>query len=135
MKRRIDSLPRPTYIAIARRIDVWLFLVVVFTIATPLTLRAVGAAVTEQVAELPNDTADQGLVISIDDLGEIRINQERVDRRDLDSRLKEEFEIRGDRTVFLTASPDLEFNDVAEVVDLLRETGASRVGLMPAPTR
>ena len=71
-------------------------------------------------------------MISMGGVGEIRINQEPVAWRDLGTRLREIFSTRGDRTIFLNADPNLLFNEVGQIIDIVKGAGASNIGLMTA---
>jgi biopolymer transport protein TolR len=62
---------------------------------------------------------------------ELKINGEDVSWAGLRGRLQEVLKIRAERVVFVKADPGIDYEYVAEVVDIGRAAGADRVGLMP----
>lgn len=107
-------------------IDVLLVLIIMFMVITPLTPRGLDAFT-------PHPSPKAGahaVVISVDATGNIRINQEVVALRDLQSRLRGIYETRNDRTVFLKCDPSLAFSRVAGILDLAKGAGIDQVGLV-----
>ena len=60
----------------------------------------------------------------------LKINQETVKWEDLQSRLRDIFKRRAERIAFVRGDDDVDFQYVAEVIDLAREAGVDRVGLL-----
>jgi biopolymer transport protein TolR len=75
----------------------------------------------------PPDTV---VVLSIDAKGEIRINQTEIEFARLAEELRSIFKTRSDRTIFVQASDELLFDDVAQLIDIAKGAGVERVGLM-----
>jgi biopolymer transport protein TolR len=69
-------------------------------------------------------------VISINRDHSLLINQEPVPASMLQARLEEIFKIRAERVVFVKGDPDLEYQEVARVIDMAKGAGIDRVGLM-----
>jgi len=68
--------------------------------------------------------------VSIDNRGQIMINQDPAELRTLSTQLQDIFKTRNDRTVFVNADPDLLFNDVIQVIDIAKGSGVDKIGLM-----
>jgi biopolymer transport protein TolR len=60
----------------------------------------------------------------------LKINQEAVKWDDLQSRLHDIFKIRAERIAFVRGDDDVDFEYVANVIDIAREAGVDRVGLL-----
>jgi biopolymer transport protein ExbD len=60
----------------------------------------------------------------------LKINQEAVKWKDLQSRLHDIFKIRAERIAFVRGDGDVDFEYVADVIDIAREAGVDRVGLL-----
>jgi biopolymer transport protein TolR len=60
----------------------------------------------------------------------LKINQETVKWEDLKSRLHDIYKLRAERVAFVRGDDDIDFQYVAEVIDLAREAGVERVGLL-----
>ena len=69
-------------------------------------------------------------MVSIDRDRAIKINQEAVDKRLLFDRLTEIFKTRNERTMFVQGDTELQFNDVADVIDIARGAGVDKIGLI-----
>jgi len=111
-------------------IDVLLVLIVIFMVIAPQTPRGLRADVPMpgKPGELPEPAGP--LVLRMDRDGNLRLNQTLVKPSDLGPLLRESFEHRAERTVFLQADGDLLFNEIATLVDIARTAGANPVGLM-----
>jgi len=75
------------------------------------------------------------IVIQLKDVGEsqrplLKINQEEVAWDELESRLTAAFKLRVDRVAFVKGDPEVEFEYVAQAVDITHHAGADRIGLM-----
>jgi biopolymer transport protein ExbD len=82
---------------------------------------------------LPNPEA--AIVIQLHDAGNsnppaLTINKEKVAADALEKRLREIFRIRTERVAFVKGDPEIDFQYVAEVVDIAHHAGTDRVGLM-----
>jgi biopolymer transport protein TolR len=62
--------------------------------------------------------------------GSLRVNQEPVKWENLDSRLREVFKVRADRTAFIWGDASVEFAVVARVIDVMHTAGIAPVGLL-----
>jgi biopolymer transport protein TolR len=60
----------------------------------------------------------------------LKINQEDVKWDGLQSRLHDIFKIRAERIAFVHGDDDVDFEYVADVIDIAREAGVDRVGLL-----
>jgi biopolymer transport protein TolR len=127
-RRRI--LPRAD-INVTPFIDILLVLLVIFMTISPTIPTGLDAAVPQPPPGQQNaKPRDDVIVLSVDKNGIIRINQDEVEPRQLDGRLRDIFKSRSDRTIFLQADNDLLFNDVAQIIDITRAAGVERLGLM-----
>src|SRR5437867_1138574 len=75
------------------------------------------------------------IVIQLEDAGanhppSLKINQEPVPWDGLEARLRAVYQMRVDRVAFVRGDPDVEFEYVAEAVDITHRAGADRIGLL-----
>ena len=60
----------------------------------------------------------------------VKINQDNVRWEDLQNRLHDIFKMRAERIAFVRGDDDVDFEYVADVIDIAREAGVDRVGLL-----
>jgi biopolymer transport protein TolR len=115
-------------------IDILLVLLVIFMTITPMTPKGLDAAVPQPpppgTPPPPPDEANKTIVVSINEAGAIKINQEEVELRFLGDRLQDIFKTRNERTMFVNADPNLLYRDVVEVIDVSKGAGVDKIGLM-----
>jgi biopolymer transport protein TolR len=113
-------------------IDVLLVLIIIFMVITPLTPKGLEALVPQPAPpNQPQNDADQRtVVITVAKDKSLQINNEATDMARLGPRLEEIFKTRAERVVFVKGDPDLDFQDVAKVIDVAKGVGIDKVGLM-----
>lgn len=112
-------------------IDVLLVLIIIFMVITPVAPKGLDTLVPQQSSQPPDpDVARQAVVVEVRRDRSIAINTQRTTLETLGQRLAEVFKTRGDRVVFVTGAPELEFEAVAKVIDTIRGAGIDRIGLM-----
>jgi biopolymer transport protein ExbD len=75
------------------------------------------------------------IVIQLKDVGEskrpvLEINQEEISWDTLEPQLMAAFKFRVDRVAFVKADPEVDFEYVAQAVDITHHSGADRIGLL-----
>jgi biopolymer transport protein ExbD/biopolymer transport protein TolR len=110
-------------------IDILLVLLVIFMII-PHRQKGLDAAIPQQT-DLPVPYDPPGtIIVQIASDGSVRINQSGVQFGELSARLHDIFARRSDRVAFLQADRSLEFQAVAQVLDLMHSAGATPIGLL-----
>ncbi|MGA2182810.1 MAG: biopolymer transporter ExbD [Bryobacteraceae bacterium] len=114
-------------------IDVLLVLLIIFMIITPLTphgLEALAPQPPPPNQPPPDPNQDRTVVIIIDKLKHMKLNNEDIDMNRLGPRLEEVFKTRAERVVFVKGDPDLEYQTVAQAIDVAKGAGIDKIGLM-----
>jgi len=113
-------------------IDVLLVLIIIFMVITPLTPKGLEALVPQPAPpnQQQNDADQRTVVVSVAKDKSMMVNTEPTDENKLGPRLEEIFKTRAERLIFVKGDPDLEFQDVAKVIDIAKGVGIDKVGLM-----
>ena len=110
-------------------IDILLVLLVIFMII-PHRQMGLPASLPQQAGEGIPGTPPETIVVQITPDGSVRLNGSVVQLDDLRGRLEQIFARRAHRVAFLQGDRSLEFQVVAQVLDLMHVAGASPVGLL-----
>jgi biopolymer transport protein ExbD len=113
-------------------IDVMLVLLIIFMVVTPLTQKGLDVELPESADNVEDAQPDPNqLVLDIDSNGQVTINKQPVNWDELPLRIRDIFETRSDKTIFLRAAPTLKYGEVVAVLDVARGNGVERVGIVP----
>ena len=109
-------------------IDILLVLLVIFMIIPHQ--KGLDAAIPQQSESPAPFVPPETIIVQIASDGSVQINQSGVRFEQLGDQLQKIFARRSDRVAFLQADRSLEFQAVAQVLNLMHSAGASPVGLM-----
>ena len=110
-------------------IDILLVLIVIFMVITPLTPTGLEARIAQPAAENAKPVQAGPAVVSVDQTGAIFLNREAVTLTALEARLRDLFQSAASPVVFVRGHKDLEFRQVAQVIDAAKGAGISNVAL------
>ena len=117
-------------------IDILLVLIIIFLIIPPPVERGEDARIPQtDTHPQPNPIEPRTLIVQVlsapgGQLPQVRINQEPVPWAGLPIRLRDILKLRAEKVVFVMAEKDIEFETVAQVIDMIHQAGADKVGLM-----
>jgi biopolymer transport protein TolR len=110
-------------------IDILLVLLVIFMII-PHRQKGLDAAIPQQIDRPGPYDPPETIIVQIASDGSVRVNQSGVQFDELQARLQEILARHSDRVAFLQADRSLEFQAVAQVLDLMHSAGATPIGLL-----
>jgi biopolymer transport protein TolR len=113
-------------------IDILLVLLIIFMAISPVSPHGLDALAPQPPP--PNqkqpDNNDRTVVIVIDAQGNVKINQTDATWDRLSDQLIDIFKTRAEKVVFVKGDKDLEFQRVAQAIDIAHGAGIDKVGLM-----
>ena len=126
---------RSSEINVTPLIDVLLVLLIIFMVVRPEVNQGEQTQIPQPTPESLEQNPLAPIVIQLKDVGEskrpnLKLNTEEVSWDELEARLKAVYVLRQDRVAFVKGDPEVEFEYVAQAVDITHHAGADRVGLL-----
>jgi biopolymer transport protein TolR len=120
-------------------IDVLLVLLIIFMVITPLEPKGLEALVPQPPKDPQSQTTptDRTIVVQViwagaNERAKLKINQDDVDWKDLQTRLEDIFKTRAERVMFVKGDSEVPFLEVAQVIDIAHAAQVDKVGLITA---
>jgi biopolymer transport protein TolR len=115
-------------------IDVLLVLLIIFMAALPTMRKTVDVQLPDpNPAMAPPGAQSNQIVLEVSPTG-YSINSEKVDDDHLASRLKEIYDPRPEKIIFVKGSPDVKYERVVHAMDVSRGSGVKVIGVPPKDT-
>jgi biopolymer transport protein ExbD len=115
-------------------IDILLVLLIIFMVITPLTPKGLEALVPQPAPPNTNQKNIEAktIVVQVLDNNMLKINEDNADWDTLGPRLNDIFKLRAEKVAFVKGDDTVIFAQVARAIDIMRNSGVDKVGLITA---
>jgi biopolymer transport protein TolR len=113
-------------------IDVMLVLLIIFIMAVPMLRKAIDLQLPDpKPPETKQPPPTTQIVLQVLPGGVLKINQEDVTQENLAARLKEIYDPRPDKIIFVKGDATVKYQDVIAAMDAARGAGVKVIGIPP----
>lgn len=110
--------------------DILLVLLIIFMVITPVAQRGIDIQLPETQSGVGGGADISKIVLTIEKSQRILLNQSPVEKDMLENRLKETYQVRPDKTIFIRADKSLTYNFVLSIIDIAKGAGVETLGVM-----
>jgi len=112
-------------------IDVMLVLLIIFMVVTPLAQRGLDISLPQPPPpDQPKTDAPQNQVVLGLEENAVTVNRNPVAMEELESKLRDIFQARSDKTIFVRATGTVPYGKVVQAMDIAKGAGVERIGII-----
>ncbi|HJQ54975.1 MAG TPA: biopolymer transporter ExbD [Gemmatimonadaceae bacterium] len=113
-------------------IDVLLVLLIIFMMVIPMSRKAIDLQLPDPTPDNTNSGPPPSqIVLEVLPGNVFKINSQPVDKAGLAKRLKEIYDPRPDKVIFVKGDPAVKYSDVVWAMDVARGSGVKVIGMTP----
>lgn len=113
--------------------DILLVLLIIFMVITPVLQKGIDVKLpeTQQAEEGRGPQGTSAIVLTLESDQTVKINQDIVDFNLLENTLRDLYQTRTDKTIFIRADEGLFYKDVLHIIDIAKGAGIEVLGVIP----
>ena len=113
-------------------IDVLLVLLIIFMMVIPMSRKAIDLQLPDPTPDnTPQGPPPSQIVLEVLPGNTYRVNSQPIAKNDLAKRLKEIYDPRPDKIIFIKGDPTVKYSDVIFAMDVARGAGVKVIGATP----
>ena len=113
-------------------IDVLLVLLIIFMMVIPMSRKAIDLQLPDPTPDNTNSGPPPSqIVLEVLPGGIFKVNTQPISKADLPKKLKEIFDPRPDKIIFVKGDPAVKYSDVIWAMDVARGSGVKVIGMTP----
>jgi biopolymer transport protein TolR len=113
-------------------VDVMLVLLIVFMVAAPMMIEGVDVSLPQATSQ-PLTTEQEQLIVSLNQNGDIFLNDYQVQLTELKEKLDLIIKGQSDREVYLRADKEIPYGVVVRVMSEIKDAGVEKLGMVTEP--
>ena len=112
-------------------IDVLLVLLIIFMLVVPMSRKAIDLQLPDPSEQQQSSNPPPQIVLEVLPNNGFAVNKEPITRANLAARLKEIYDGRPEKIIFVKGDPKVKYADVIFAMDVARGAGVKVIGLSP----
>ena len=113
-------------------IDVLLVLLIIFMMVIPMSRKAIDLQLPDPTPDnTPQGPPPSQIVLEVLPGNTFKVNSQPIAKNDLAKRLKEIYDPRPDKIIFIKGDPTVKYSDVINAMDAARGAGVKVIGATP----
>jgi len=115
-------------------IDILLVLLIIFMLVVPMSRKALDLQLPDPTEQQQSENPPPQIVLEVMPGDRFLVNKEPLNRETLGKRLKEIYDGRPEKIIFVKGDPKVKYADVIFAMDVSRGAGVKVIGMSPKET-
>jgi biopolymer transport protein ExbD len=110
--------------------DVMLVLLIIFMVVTPMLQKGVDVKLPTAAYAVDHPDSEETVTLAVRIDRTLYLDMLPIPESEIVLRIRDKFDVRTDKTIYLKADENLDYGDILRVMDLCREGGVEEIALI-----